>query len=55
MTGRADGIRYALIVPSARLWRAERVLAPARHLLGIELYTVDDDGHIELVPNPVTD
>ncbi|ALV32254.1 hypothetical protein [Streptomyces sp. CdTB01] len=50
MTGNSSHIRYALVVPTAALWHAQRVPAHVRRLLRIDLYEVTDDGHVHHHP-----
>ncbi|OBG38120.1 hypothetical protein [Mycobacterium sp. E3198] len=49
MGDRSDGIRYALVVPDSARRAALRVSEEVRRRLGIDVWTVDEAGNIQLV------
>ena len=51
MGDRAEGVRYALVVPDSARRFAVRVSDKVRWRFGIDVWTVDDAGNVQLVDN----
>ena len=46
-----SGVRYALVVPASMRYHVTRVRKGVRARLGVELYVIEDDGAVSLVPD----